>query len=154
LQRSAWSLKSQLSDESIGFVMGVTYRKLVNLLSARLKEFEITPEQWSVLVRIQQQGGLNLKEIAARTAKDQPSTTRIIDALYRKGLIDKEICAADRRSFLIHITDKGRELVERTVPVERMAIDDAMAGMPAPERALLKSLLIRMNGNLELLLKE
>jgi MarR family transcriptional regulator for hemolysin len=37
--------------QSIGFAMGVTYRKLSAMLASRIRRFELTPEEWVVLYR-------------------------------------------------------------------------------------------------------
>src|SRR5688572_20595977 len=43
----------------------------------------------------------------------QSTFTSMLDRLEKAGLIRREMNPGDRRSFLIHITDPGRELAER-----------------------------------------
>lgn len=43
----------------------------------------------------------------------QSTFTSLLDRLEKAGLIRREMNPGDRRSFLIHITDAGRELAER-----------------------------------------
>jgi DNA-binding MarR family transcriptional regulator len=132
-------------EHSIGFNMGVTYRKLTNLLQYRLKEYDITPEQWSVLYQVARSEGLIQKDIAQRAGKDRPTTTRILDQLEGKGCIYKTTGENDRRSFLVHITDKGKELIDKTYPVEKQLIDDIKEWMTPVEYELLMELLLRIN---------
>ncbi|MEC0248721.1 MarR family winged helix-turn-helix transcriptional regulator [Paenibacillus chitinolyticus] len=120
--------KNGLND-SLGFLLGVAYRKMSNFLSQRLKEYDITPEQWSVLYRIYERDGLIQKDIAARAGKDKPTTTRILDSLEAKQFIRKQVGQGDRRSFHIYMTDKGRTLIEETISIERQTIRDAAAGL-------------------------
>lgn len=120
--------KNGLND-SLGFLLGVAYRKMSNFLSQRLKEYDITPEQWSVLYRIYEQDGLIQKDIAARACKDKPTTTRILDSLEAKQFIRKQVGQGDRRSFHIYITDKGRSLIEETISIEQQTNRDAAAGL-------------------------
>jgi DNA-binding MarR family transcriptional regulator len=138
----------------MGFIIGQTYRKIIQLLFHRLKEYDITPEQWTVLYRISQQDGINQKEIAVRTGKDQPTTARILDALYKKGLVQKEMSTADRRAFLVYLTDKGQVLVEQTTPVEKRVIDDLISGINQSEIELVKKVLMQMSENLKNITKD
>jgi DNA-binding MarR family transcriptional regulator len=89
------------------------------LFGQRLREFGLSPEQWSVLHVIAGQEGLIQKEIAERAAKDKPTVTRILDALEEKGLITRKPGEQDRRSFRVYATDKGKEIAADTEPLER-----------------------------------
>lgn len=140
-------MKPNLSEESTGFLVAQAYRKIVHLLFQRLKEYDITPEQWSVLYKIAQMEGINQKEIALRTAKDQPTITRILDALIKKGWIDKRMSRTDRRAYLVYVTELGRTVVERTEPIEQGVIDDVTAGIEAEQLELLRKTLIRISEN-------
>lgn len=106
-------------DHSLGFALGVASRRMSLVFSQRLKEFGLSPEQWSVLHVIAGHEGLIQKEIAERAAKDKPTVTRILDALEEKGLIARKTGEQDRRSFRLYATDKGKELALKTEPLER-----------------------------------
>jgi MarR family transcriptional regulator, transcriptional regulator for hemolysin len=136
-------------DSSLGFLLGVTHRKLATLFQQRLKEFDITTEQWSVLYRIYEKDGLIQKEIAERAGKDKPSTTRILDSLEAKGFIGKKLGEHDRRSFAVFITDKGRVLIEQTASIEKKTIQEAMKGVNEQEEKLLLQLLKQIRTNIE-----
>ncbi|NEW07723.1 MarR family transcriptional regulator [Paenibacillus sp. SYP-B3998] len=142
------STKANGLEYSIGFNMSVTYRKLSNVLQQRLKEYEITTEQWSVLYQIANTDGLIQKEIAERSAKDKPTTTRILDQLEGKGCVYKKMGDTDRRSFLVYITDKGRSLIEKTIPIEQQVITEVKACMSDDEYSLLMELLSRINNHM------
>ncbi|MBP1990023.1 MarR family winged helix-turn-helix transcriptional regulator [Paenibacillus eucommiae] len=132
-------------DSSIGFIMGVTYRKISSLFQHRLKEYDITPEQWSVLYQIARAEGLIQKVIAGRSGKDKPTTTRILDHLEGKGLIYKEAGTNDRRAFLVYITAKGTTLIQETTPIEQQLIKDIKQCVSEEEYNVLVELLLRIN---------
>lgn len=106
-------------DQSLGFTLGVASRRMSQLFAHRLKDYGISPEQWSVLHLIAGQEGLIQKEVAERSFKDKPTVTRILDVLEEKGLISRKPGEQDRRSFRLYPTDKGRELTLKTEPLER-----------------------------------
>lgn len=116
---------------------------------SKLKPFDITPEQWSVLNQIAISQGLNQKEVATRADKDQPTTTRILDLLAKKGLIRREVSPHDRRAFLLHITEAGQDLHAITTPIEQECSRLIAEGIDPSEMKIFKDILSRMNGNLE-----
>jgi DNA-binding MarR family transcriptional regulator len=130
-------------------MLGVISRKVTQLFTQRLKGYDITPEQWVVLYRVQQQNGMIQKEIAERSGKDRPTTTRILDVLESKQLVLRKTGESDRRSFLVYATDKGRELIRQTEAIERLAMKDATAGFSREEHELLLKLLYRIGQNVD-----
>jgi DNA-binding MarR family transcriptional regulator len=54
----------------------------------------------------------NLGEIAKALKLSKPSVTAIVDRLAGKGYIQKFQSDEDRRSFHVHLSAKGRKLVE------------------------------------------
>ncbi|GIP46461.1 Transcriptional regulator SlyA [compost metagenome] len=133
------------SELAVGFIMGVSYRKIVALLQHRLKGYDITAEQWSVLNQIDRANGLIQKEIADRTGKDKPTTTRIIDLLESKGLVFKEPGRQDRRSFFVYSTERGKEIIRETAPIEQSVTDEVKRMMSGEEYELLMDLLQRIH---------
>lgn len=141
--------QGSLLERSVAFAMGVTSRKMGLLLTQRLKSYDITPEQWLVLYCVQEQDGMIQKEIAARTDKDKPSTTRILDSLDSKGFIEKQAGENDRRSFLVFATEKGRSLIAETDAIERNTVADAMKGISEQDQKHLMELLRKIMGNID-----
>ncbi|MFD2368570.1 MarR family winged helix-turn-helix transcriptional regulator [Brevibacillus sp. GCM10020057] len=141
-------------DESIGFLLGKTYRKILLHVTAHLREFDLTPEQFSVLFCLSKKEGINQKELALRTAKDQPTITRILDALAKKGFIEKKVSETDRRAFLLMLSPKGREWVELATPVEARAIAEAVEGLSEAELQDLRRILLKIADNVNRQTKE
>ncbi|WP_068785846.1 MarR family winged helix-turn-helix transcriptional regulator [Paenibacillus phocaensis] len=141
-------MEQSQSELAVGFIMGVAYRKIAALLQHRLKGYEITPEQWSVLNQIVRANGLIQKEIADRTGKDKPTTTRIIDLLEAKGLVYKQPGQQDRRSFIVYSTERGKELIRETAPIEQSVTEEVKRIMSGEEYGLLMELLERIQVHL------
>lgn len=136
-------------DESVGFWLGIAYRKVSNLLLQRIKAFDMTPEQWAVLYRIAERDGQIQKNIAKRAAKDRPTTTRILDSLESKGYIVRRPDERDRRSLLVDITDSGRDVVKQLAPIEHQVISEATEGLSPDEYAVLLRWLRTISDNTE-----
>ncbi|EJL39169.1 MarR family transcriptional regulator [Brevibacillus agri] len=133
--------------EPIGFLIGNTYRRMIHYVSLFLREFDLTTEQFAVLYRLREEDGINQKELALRSAKDQPTMTRILDNLAKKGWIEKKLSEHDRRAYLITLTPNGREWIEKAIPAEAKAIADIFAGISPEKLAFLREILLEINEN-------
>jgi DNA-binding MarR family transcriptional regulator len=131
-------------DESLGFLLGVAYRKVAVLFQQRIKEHNLTPEQWTVLYRIHEEDGMIQREIGRRAEKDKPTTTRILVALEDKGLIRKVEGTEDRRSFRVHITPEGLAKVALIEPLEHETLQAVSQGLGEEEHTLLINMLRRI----------
>ncbi|MEL3972536.1 MarR family transcriptional regulator [Rossellomorea oryzaecorticis] len=137
-------------DESIGLFTSNTVKNIIRFLSANIKNFDITPEQWTVLKRLSENDGINQKELAIKAEKDQPTVTRILDILERKELILKKKNKDDRRSFILFITDKGIALKEELSPIiEEIWEAKILTGISEEDLKVYRSVLIKMNENIE-----
>lgn len=136
-------------EESLGFIISRTNQKLSNYLTRKFKPYDITPEQWGLLNRLWEKDGISQKELSEITMKDQTTVTRILDKLERKGLIKRQTCPNDRRSFLIFLTDTGRNLEDQLVPIAYEVLDEALQGISEKEIKQLKVLLNRIFINVD-----
>ncbi|WP_237690814.1 MarR family winged helix-turn-helix transcriptional regulator [Paenibacillus caui] len=140
-------------DQSLGFKLGVAYRKVSQLFQQQLKDHNLTPEQWAVLYRTGEQDGMIQREIGQRAGKDKPTTTRILVALEEKGMIRKVEGSTDRRSFRVYITEAGRDKVRQIEPIERATMSAVSQGISEEDYALFVNLLQRIIGNADKLIE-
>lgn len=97
-------------------------KKLTSYLNNKLEKFNITTEQWTVLLKLSKQNKISQKLLAEVSGKDQSTLARILDILERKTFIERHPSKEDRRSFEIHITDSGLNLVGEVSPFFRRFI--------------------------------
>ncbi|MFZ7104102.1 MAG: MarR family winged helix-turn-helix transcriptional regulator [Peptococcaceae bacterium] len=130
--------------ESMGFLLGRTNQKLINRLSRELREYNITPEQWALLNLLMDEDGILQKELSVKSGKDQTTITRALDNLNKKNYIERCSSPNDRRAFLIYLTDEGRGLMERLVPIAKNLLNEIFKGFSQKEINELKSLLDKL----------
>src|SRR5690606_21563051 len=58
-------------------------------------------------------GPLSMNDLAGRLFLDKSTTSRVVDALERKGHATRKADPADRRALRLNVTAAGRELLER-----------------------------------------
>ncbi|WNB18590.1 MarR family winged helix-turn-helix transcriptional regulator [Marivirga arenosa] len=100
------------------FLLDKTAKRVKQYAKQRFRElgWTITIDQWAVLKQLHDKGEVNQRELATNTFKDHPTMTRIIDLLKDKGLIERKPHPADRRSFMIALTNDGNKLVNECLP--------------------------------------
>lgn len=139
----------QLFNHTLGFILNVTNSRLKNEFCRNLKPYEITPEQWGLINILYKGDGISQKELAEKSFKDQPTTARILDILEAKGLINRSISPEDRRTFLVLLTDEGRNLREKLLPIAQKTLRKALKGFKEEEIQQLKNWLILIYNNLQ-----
>ncbi|HWV71696.1 MAG TPA: MarR family transcriptional regulator, partial [Pseudosphingobacterium sp.] len=100
------------------FLLDRTARRVKQYAQATFssKGFDITLDQWMVLKNLYEFKDLSQKDLAERCGKDQPTLTRIVDLLAKKGLAERRVHPSDRRSFIVHLTEKGMKKVMELSP--------------------------------------
>ena len=80
-------------------------------------EFDITPEQFTVLNTLKEKNGMYLRQLAQETLKDRPNITRIVSILEGKGYLttanDKEEGRMVKKLF---ITKQGLDVCNKVLP--------------------------------------
>jgi len=83
-----------------------------------LKSFDLSVEQFNVLRILRGQKGkpANMCVIQERMIAKTSNTTRLVDKLLLKGLVNREVCEENRRKMEITITEKGLKLLAELDP--------------------------------------
>ncbi|WEK55988.1 MAG: MarR family transcriptional regulator [Candidatus Cohnella colombiensis] len=131
-------------DQSVGFLINITGRKITHHFATQLSAHEITPEQWSVLSCLCEQDGISQKSLAARVVKDPTNITRILDQLERKGLALRRTNPVDRRSFSAFVTDKGNQMQAELSSIEEQFMNSILQGLSEQQIDQLKQTLIHI----------
>lgn len=73
---------------------------------------DVTEQQWRVLRALAETGETELGSLAEAICLLQPSLSRIVPDLERRGLVERRRAAGDRRTTLVCLTREGRTLFE------------------------------------------
>ena len=80
----------------------------------------------------------NQVEVAAQAGSDVKMTSQVLRTLERKGLVEREVDAADTRSRRVRVTQRGAALAPRAIAVVEAV--DARFFAKVPERETLRFL--------------
>lgn len=135
-------------EDSLGFILNITNTKLKNILSHRLREHDVTPEQWSVLCCLWEEEGVTPKDLADLIFKDKPNTNRILEKLEAKELINRKHHPSDKRAFQIYLTDRGKELEDVLVPIVSNLLEEMTIGIDKNKLEEMKKMLNQILENI------
>lgn len=91
------------------------WRKVAN---DRVKPLDQTMARWETLFLVAySEERLTQSELARLISVEGPTMVRMLDALARDGLIEREQSATDRRVTLNRITEKGRHAIKEIMAV-------------------------------------
>jgi DNA-binding MarR family transcriptional regulator len=88
-------------------------------------------------------GPMPMRELGAALLTDAPYITVIVDDLERRGLVERHVNPADRRSKLVRVTPAGRA-VARTADEIQSAPPAPLAALSGEELAVLERTLRRL----------
>lgn len=83
------------------------------------------------LLAIEREPGITPSELADYLGVSRPTASTILDRLEADGLLQRTVNTADRRQFLMSVTDAGRQTAERVDGQRRERLQIALARLPA-----------------------
>lgn len=135
-------------DENVGNFTNLVNKKMVYFLNCQLSVYGITAEQWQVLLTLSKHNKINQKILSQTVNKDQPTLTRMLDILERKALVERHMSKEDRRSFSIHITEKGLDLTEKLAPYIEDIFMKILNGISEKDLKIYLDVLSRIDNNI------
>lgn len=108
-------------------------RQITVYLEAHTRELGVSPLEGHVLTYLRKYAPVAVGELIRVFGVKQSTFTSLLDRLEKAGLVRRELNPGDRRSFLIHITDRGRELTARLNRLLEKLEDDLRARVRRPD---------------------
>ncbi|BFT72283.1 MarR family winged helix-turn-helix transcriptional regulator [Paenibacillus sp. P36] len=106
-----------------GFLVHRTDVKMTNFFTKILKQYEVTPEQWGILLVLDTERATSQKELAEAIDRDQTTVVRMIYSLEKKEIVRRIQNEADKRSHNLFLSDKGMSLKTKLMPIVKAAHD-------------------------------
>jgi DNA-binding MarR family transcriptional regulator len=106
---------------------------------------------FDVLATLRRTGGrheLTPTELMEQTMVTSGAVTKRLDRLEGAGLVERRVSEDDRRSRIVALTEKGRELIDRAAPEHFANEARLLEPLTARERATLAGLLGKLGASL------
>jgi DNA-binding MarR family transcriptional regulator len=109
---------------------------------ALIAELDVSITQMKTLHVLADGGSeLSVKELSDRLGLSLPGASRIVDALMRRGWLERREDPDDRRMKRVRITDEGRKVLDRIEAARLAGLEDYAASLTPEQRTRLSSAL-------------
>lgn len=126
-----------------------TNARLERQLGADLERAMGLPLSWfEVLLRLDRAdaGFLSMSELASQTVYSTGGTTRLVDRIEARGLVERGMCPSDRRGVNVRLTDAGRTTLATALELHAVHLDTHVTSkLTDDERNDLESALRKLN---------
>ena len=143
-------MKNEKLDAVIYFLMDKTVRISKKYALKQLKEkgYNITIDQWVILLRIHEKKLQTQVELAVAVNKDTASITRILDLLHGKKLVRRIPNEYDKRKSALVITTKGEAYLREAKEIVEAIREEGLKNISASDiettNRVLKQMAINM----------
>ena len=108
--------------------------------TARLEAAGVTPGQFAVLEALLHLGPLCQRELGQKLLRAGGNITMVVDNLEKQGWVRRVRGRDDRRFVAVHLTEKGKRLIQRIFPEHAAAVSKEMSCLSADEQKALRQL--------------
>jgi DNA-binding MarR family transcriptional regulator len=136
------------TNESIGYLLRDTSRRILSAMATELDPYELTLPQYFLLRELYAEQGLTQRELSSRVGVLEPTIVATLDALERSGLILRERSSTDRRKVSVMLTPAGLALRPTLLGFAATVLDRSLDGLGDDEIAALRTTLKRIKANL------
>jgi len=135
-------------ERRVGTVLAQVARLMRRAFDERAREIGVTRPQWQVLSILLREEGINQGGLAERLEVEPITAGRMIDRMQEGGLVERRADPADRRAWRLHLTARGREIVDRLQPLAVETSQEMLDGITEAESDALLATLEKMLANL------
>ncbi|HEX9370372.1 MAG TPA: MarR family transcriptional regulator [Roseiflexaceae bacterium] len=97
---------------------------------------DLSVQQFRALMFVRRRPGASLAQVAEHVGLTPPSTSKMIDRLVARQLIDRQILADNRRRVTLNLTPLGESTLADAHAATRARLAELLAALPPDERAI------------------
>lgn len=115
-------------------------------ISHHMDKYELSPTAFNVLMILSrcEDKGCPMHELSELLLVTRANITGLVDSLEKKGLVERNNVAGDRRVRLARMTKAGEELLEKILPQHYANVRAMLSGLTNAEKETLSKLLTKL----------
>ena len=131
-------------EDHVGFLLRRAHQRHVALFTTELAGTELTPTQFTALLKTAQRGRVTQNALGRLAAMDPATIQGVVHRLIDRGLVHRSRNPMDRRTAVLEPTEAGIALIASVVACARKVHEAALAPLSPDERVLFLGLLRKM----------
>ena len=144
LTAAARSTSREQATAPLGFLLAQVGAHAAAKFAERLSVVGLTPPHAGILGAIDRSEGLSQQALCERLRVMPSRLVALVDELEQRELVDRRDKPDDRRTYALHLTEKGRNVLKTIGRVAREHQDALAAALTGEEREQLATLLRRI----------
>jgi len=139
------------TDEELRLESFIPYRLsiLSNLVSGAIaqdyaEEFNLSIAGWRIMASLASSTDNTAARLVEITKMDKVAVSRAVNSLINQDYVTREACKTDRRQSILGLSNKGKEVYRRIVPIAKKHEAHLLSGLSEEKRALLDALLTEL----------
>lgn len=141
-------MKNIKLKESVGHLFHIINLNMRKRLEKEIKAFGLSSSHQFGVLLLLSKNTMSQKEISEATLADEPSTTRMLDRMIKKELINKRRSDEDKRKQVVYITEEGQALLTQILPIVATHNEEIASILEEEERQELFRLLQKIESKL------
>lgn len=133
----------------IGYRIRKAYSHLFQSFNEMLRDLSLAPGQYSVLLLIGLNPGLNQMMLAEATGIDRSTIVPITNRFAKLGWVRRTRRKGDRRAYSLRLTPLGQSILDQARPIIAEHDERLVASLSPAERQTLTELLSRIGETVE-----
>lgn len=123
-------LERQITTYTVGLLQAKAYRILKHASNDALKEFAISPLEWSFLGLLNDQpAGMRARELAEILGVEPPFVTVVVKKLKAQKLLTLKVDTHDKRAKTITLSAEGKKFIPKVEATLRAKTDHFIKGL-------------------------
>lgn len=134
-------------DDCVAWIAANAGKKIADSFNEKLKSKGITRVQWIALFYLGKYDSLNQYELGEKMNIKSSTVVRLVDRMEKQGYILRKKGSEDRRVTFVELTEKGREMREKFIPLGNEFHLQVKNGIDSEELEVFKKVLNQMIKN-------
>ena len=141
-----------LTDAGAGTLAAAVRRRLKHAVAAQLAPYDLTLQQFWVILVLLEQGATSLHPLAQQVRMDDPTASRVVKGMVARGLLTTRPDPKHGRRILINLSPEALPLARELQVLANEMKFSLVAGLDLEQQAALKHGLRTMIANLDAML--
>ena len=124
------------------------YSLMTRQLDRGLRDIKLTISQFEVLMILNSREGISQQDLAQCLLVTKGNVCTVLGRMEKSKWVVRRQDPDDGRAYCLHLTEKGREMVEKAAPLAARQVRVMMDGLSSVDQRSLHELLDRLEGSL------
>jgi DNA-binding MarR family transcriptional regulator len=135
--------KAYILDEQVGFLMRIAGQRHSAIFQQHVP-LDLTPPQFSVLIKVLELGSCSQNELGRRTAMDVATIKGVVDRLRTRKLVTVRSDLKDKRRSVVELTEETKSYADLLKQAGLLISDLTLDPLTTTERDLFLKLLKKL----------